>query len=183
MLKCYLKTKQLENHSSHNGPGGLNSAQIKVYLETQENGENIFQNFRLVTSDFRLLQYFTDDKFLGYYMLEKEMSKYYIGDAEKIVYRKKIYYHNLITVIFEKLDKTVKTPKELENVQFIVEAPIPATLGCFSCVYFRKKNRRCLYYQIVGMKIRRNCADFKQKEVNKHGQKKEKHNNFKEEQA
>jgi hypothetical protein len=174
MPKLYLKKKKSENISY--GPGGLNSAQIKVYLETQENDNYIFQNFRLVTSEFRLLQYFTEEKFIGYYILEREISKYYAGDGERIVYRKKTYFHNLITVTFEKIDKTVKAPTELENIQFVVEAPIPATTGCLDCIYFRKKNRRCLYYQVLGMKIRKNCVDFKQKEVKRNGQKEEEFN-------
>jgi hypothetical protein len=154
-----------ETYYQAKGPGGLSSAQIKVYLETQASDENIFQNFRLVTSDIRLLQYFTDVKFLGYHILEKEMSKFYIGDGEKIVYRKTIHYHNLITVIFEKLDKSVNIKDEFLNVQFTVEAPIPATIGCTDCTYFKKKYRQCLYYQQMGIKLRKNCADFKQKEV------------------
>jgi hypothetical protein len=160
-----LKTKSSENKSYANGPGGLKSAQIKVYLETQTSNKNIFQNFRLVTSDVRLLQYFTDDKFLGYHILEKEISKFYVGDGEKIVYRKKIYYNNLITVVFEKLEKNVTVSSEYWDAQFIVEAPVPATLGCKDCTHFRKKYRQCLYYQQMGIKLRKNCADFKQKEV------------------
>lgn len=137
-------------------------------METQESDLNVFQNFRLVTSDIRLLQYFTDDKFLGYHILEREMSNYFIGDGETIVYRKTIHYNNLITVVFEKFDPNAKISNEYLNVQFTVEAPIPATLGCKDCTYFRKKYRQCLYYQEMGMTIRKNCADFKQKEVN-HG--------------
>jgi len=146
-------------------PGGLNSAQIKVYLETQRSDQNIFQNFRLVTSDFRLLQYFTDVKFLGYHILEKEMSKFFIGDGEKIVYRKTIHYHNLITVIFERLDKTTNVSNEFLNAQFTVEAPIPATQGCKDCSFFRRKYKQCLYYQQMGIKLRTSCVAFNQKEV------------------
>ena len=168
MPKSYLKTKSSENKPLANGPGGLKSAQIKVYLETQSSDLNIFQNFRLVTSDIRLLQYFTDDKFTGYHILEREMSKFYIGDGENIVYRKKIYYNNLITVVFEKINKNSNISSEYLNVQFTIEAPIPATLGCKDCTHFKKKHRQCLYYQQIGIKLRKNCADFKQKEVN-HG--------------
>jgi len=168
MSKSYLKTKNSANRLYANGPGGLSSAQIKVYLETQTSDLNVIQNFRLVTSDIRLLQYFTDDKFLGYHILEKEMSKYYAGDGENIVYRKKIYYNNLITVVFEKLNKNFNCSDEYLNTQFIVEAPVPATLGCKNCTYFRKKHRQCLYHQQIGIKLRKNCADFNQKEVN-HG--------------
>ena len=168
MPKSYLKMKNSENKSYTNGLGGLNSAQIKVYLETQIRDLNIFQNFRLVTSDIRLLQYFTNDKFIGYHVLEKEMLKYYIGDGENIVYRKKMCYNNLITVVFEKLNKDFSDSNEYSNIQFIIEAPIPATLGCKDCIYFKKKYKQCLYYQQMGIKLRKNCADFRQKEVN-HG--------------
>ena len=164
-----MKKKKSGHKPLANGPGGLRTAQIKVYLETQtDSSNNIYQNFRLVTSDFRLLQYFTDDKFLGYHILEQEMSKYFIGDGETIVYRKTVYYNNLITVFFEKLNPNANVSNEFLNVQFTVEAPIPATLGCKDCTFFRKKNRTCLYYQQMGMEIRKNCADFKQKEVD-HG--------------
>jgi hypothetical protein len=164
MPKSYLKTKKSESKLFANGPGGLKSAQIKVYLETQTSDENVFQNFRLVTSDVRLLQYFTDDKFLGYHILEREMAKYYAGDGEVIIYRKKVYYNNLITVMFEKLKKNANTSSEYMDVQFTVEAPVPATLGCKDCEHFRKKYRQCLYYQQMGIKLKKNCADFKQKE-------------------
>jgi hypothetical protein len=137
-------------------------------METQTSGLDIFQNFRLVTSDFRLLQYFIDDKFLGYHILEKEISKYYIGDGENIVYRKKIYYNNLFTVVFEKLNENVNCSGEFLNAQFTIEAPIPATLGCKNCTYFKKKHRQCSYYQQMGIKMKKNCADFRQKEVD-HG--------------
>lgn len=170
MPKSYLKTKNSANRSYAyaKGPGGLSSAQIKVYMETQINGLSVFQNFRLVTSDFRLLQYFTDDKFLGYHILEKEMLKYYIGDGENIVYRKKVYYNNLFTIFFEKLNENVDCSNEYLSAQFTIEAPIPATLGCKNCIYFKKKHKQCLYYQQMGIKMRKNCADFRQKEVN-HG--------------
>lgn len=169
MPKSYLKTKNSENRSYANGPGGLRSAQIKVYMETQtDDSQYVYQNFRLVTSDFRLLQYFTDDKFLGYHILEKEMSKYFIGDGENIVYRKTVYYNNLITVFFEKINPNATMSSEFMNAQFLIEAPVPATLGCKDCTYFKKKYKQCLYYQQMGIKLRKNCADFKQKEVN-HG--------------
>lgn len=134
-------------------------------METQEADLNVFQNFRLVTSDVRLLQYFTDDKFLGYHILEQEMSKYYAGDGESIIYRKKIYYNNLITVVFEKLDKEATCQEQYQEAQFIVEAPVPASLGCKDCTHFRKKYRQCTYYQQMGITLKKNCVDFKQKEV------------------
>lgn len=157
-----MKTKQTEIYI--NGLSGLSSAQIKVYLETQLADKYIYQNFRLVVSDSRLLQYFTDDKFLGYYILEKEMGKYYIGDGENIVYRKKTYYNNLITVTFEKVAETA-IMNELLEAQFSVEATIPATLGCKDCAYFKKRYSQCLYYQEMGITMKKNCSDFRQKGV------------------
>lgn len=163
MLKSRLKTKQTEIYV--NGLGGLSSAQIKVYLETQLADKYIYQNFRLVVSDSRLLQYFTDDRFLGYYILEKEMGKYYIGDGENIVYRKKTYYNNLITVTFERVAEIVSVGNESLEAQFSVEAAIPATLSCKDCAYFKKRYNQCLYHQEMGITMKKNCSDFRQKEV------------------
>jgi len=160
-----MKKKSENNYSIRRAAGGLSRAKILVYLETQDDSKNIYQNFRLVTSDIRLLTYFVDEKFIGYYILDKEMSKYYAGDGEKIIFRNKKYFNNLITVTFDKLDKSVKARPEIENVQFEVEAPVPATMGCINCEYFRKSNRMCSYYQEMGIKIKKNCDDFRQKEV------------------
>jgi hypothetical protein len=153
--------------------GGLNKAQIQVYLETQEDEKSVYQNFRLVTSEFRLLTYFTDEAFLGYHVLDEEMSKYYAGDGEKILFRMKMYFNNLVTVVFDKLEKDAKVREEIVNAQFKVEAPIPATTGCLDCEHFRKSNRVCQYYQIIGIKIRMTCPDFRQKEVQYGKRKKE----------
>lgn len=163
MLKSHLKTKQTENYI--NGPSGLSSAQIKVYLETQLTDKYIYQNFRLVTSDMRLLQYFTDDKFIGYYILERKMAKYYIGDGENIVYRKKTYYNNLITVTFERMNDIDIPAQALLNVQFLAETNIPSILGCKDCIYFKKKYSQCTYSQDMGIKMKKSCLDFRQKEV------------------
>jgi hypothetical protein len=166
-----MKKKSDKPYSMHHAAGGLNKAQIQVYLETQEDEKSVYQNFRLVTSEFRLLTYFTNEAFLGYHILDQEMAKYYAGDGEKIIFRMKMYFNNLITVVFDKLEKDAKVRKEIVNAQFRVEAPIPATQGCLDCEHFRKNNRVCQYYQIIGIKIRMNCPDFRQKEV-QHGKRK-----------
>lgn len=164
-----MKKKRSGNiYQSRRASGGLSRAKILVYLETQEDSKCIYQNFRLVASDIRLLSYFIDEKFLGYYILDKEMSKYYAGDGEKIIFRTKVYFNNLISVTFDKLDKDVKIRDNIDNAQFSVEAPVPATQGCIDCEYFRKSNRMCSYYQEMGIKVKKNCYDFKQKEV-QHG--------------
>lgn len=160
-----MKKKSVNRYSIRRAAGGLSRAKILVYLETQDDANNVYQNFRLVTSDIRLLIYFVDERFLGYYILDGEMSKYYAGDGEKIIFRSKKYFHNLISVTFDKLDKSVKARAEIENAQFEVEAPVPATMGCINCEYFRKSNRMCSYYQEMGVKIKKNCNDFRQKEV------------------
>jgi hypothetical protein len=117
----------------------------------------------LVTSNIRLLQYFIDDKYLGYHILENEMAKYFVGDGENIIFRNKTNYSNLVSVEFEKLNKSAKVPESDKGAQFMVEAPIPATTGCKSCEYFRRKNKMCLYYQQIGINLKESCSDFKQK--------------------
>lgn len=166
MQRISLKKKKLDRHySMHRGIGGLNKAQIKVYLETQEDSKHVYQNFRLVTSEARLFQYFTDEAFLGYHLLEEKMSQYYAGDGEHIVFRNKSYYNNLIVVTFDKIDDKALVRKNVDNVQFQVSAPIPATQGCLSCIHFRKSNRLCTYYETIGIVVKENCVDFRQKEV------------------
>lgn len=144
-------------------PGAVNIAQVKVYLETQEDSTHIYQNFRIVAPEVHLLRYFTDEMYLGYHALEKAMSKYYVGDGENIIFKKKFKFNNLTTLTFDKVNITEIRP-ELISAQFMVEAPIPATHGCLDCEHFRESNRMCLYYQILGIKIRKNCPDFRQKE-------------------
>lgn len=149
----------------HRGLGGVNKARLKVYLETQETEISVFQNFRLVASEFRFLRYFTDEMFLGYHILSSEMEKYYAGDGERIVFRSKITYNNLISVIFDKLEK-VKINNNLTAAQFEVEAPIPKSVGCLDCENFRKSNRVCSFYQTILLKLKTSCPDFRQKEIN-----------------
>lgn len=163
MQKSSRKKKSEETYKIQRGAGGVNKAKAKIYLETVENDTHVFQNFRIVTSAHKFLQYFTDEKFLGFYILSDEMDKYYAGDGEKIFFRDKKYHNNLITVVYEKVSVNARFDPALENVQFDVEAPIPATLGCYDCIHFRKKNKKCMYYQIVGIDIRTNCKDFRQK--------------------
>jgi len=132
-------------------------------METMTTDLEVFQNFRLVTSDVRFLRYFTDDKFLGFHILEDAMSEFYAGDGEKILYRDKIYFNNLITVIFDKVEKDAEISNKYLEAQFNVKAPIPQGLGCKFCSYYKKQNRTCSYYGEMGITIRKNCADFKQK--------------------
>lgn len=157
------KRKSKETYKIHRGVGGVNKAKAKIYLETVEDSTHVYQNFRIVTTAQKFLQYFTSNKFLGYDILSEEMEKHYAGDGENIFFRDKKYHNNLITVVYEKVNPESTFDKSLENVQFDVEAPIPATLGCHDCIHFRAKNRKCMYYQIIGIDIRTNCKDFRQK--------------------
>lgn len=129
-------------------------------METQEDHNNIYQNFRLVTSNITLLKYFTDDKYVGYHDLSSELEKYYIGDGENIVFRKKTVYNNLVVIMYERLNLI-----EYDNSEknFDITTDIPISNGCLSCEYFRKKNRICMYSREIGIKIKKNCDDFKQK--------------------
>jgi hypothetical protein len=102
--------------------------------------------------------------YLGYHTLEKAMSKYYVGDGENIIFKKKFKFNNLTTLTFDKANTSVEIRPELISAQFMVEAPIPSTHGCLDCEHFRESNRMCMYYQILGIKIRKNCPDFRQKE-------------------
>lgn len=143
---------------------GVNIAQIKVYLETQEDSAHVYQNFRIVAPEIHLLRYFTDEMYLGYHALERAMSKYYVGDGETIIFRKKFRFNNLTTLTFDKTNPVVEIRPELISAQFMVETTIPATHGCLDCEHFRPSNRMCMYYQTLGIKIRKNCPDFRQKE-------------------
>jgi hypothetical protein len=165
MQRVFLKKKKRDRLYSMRPGGGVNRASVQVYLETQETSSNVYQNFRLVCSELKFLTYFTDSRFIGYNKLESAMDKHYAGNGNDIIFRKKVYFNNLITVIFDKADKNAKVREEIRNVQFRVEAPIPATQGCISCEHFRKSNKLCIYYQTLGIKTRKNCSDFRQKEV------------------
>lgn len=146
----------------NNGIQGLTQAKIRVYLETQEDNKNIYQNFRLVTSNISLLKYFIDDKYLGYYTLDDSLKDYYIGNGESIIFRDKSIYNNLIIVTYEKLTPDAKYDSSEKN--FEVYTTIPYNNGCLSCEYFVKKDRVCQYIREVGITIKNNCNDFKQKE-------------------
>lgn len=135
-------------------------AQIKVYLESQEAANEIYQNFRLVASDTRFLKYFLDSRFTGYNILELAMSKYYAGNGETILYKKKIVFKNLISVVFEKSNLIEYIP---DDTQFEVRAPIPYSEGCISCIYWRKKNKICRFSQKIGIKVKTHCEDFRQR--------------------
>lgn len=141
---------------------GIREAEIKVYVEVQASDKFIYQNFRLVTSNFSVLKYFLEDKFSGYYRLNDKMGKYYIGDVDNIEFDKKIVQGNLLTVVYKK--NTDKAILKFEEAQFKVRTTIPENEGCISCTYWRKRHRRCLYYGILGMTKKENCVDFRQKE-------------------
>lgn len=145
--------------------GGVDKAKIKVYFETYEDKNKVYQNFRLVASNQKILRYFVEDKFLGYNTLNDKMYNYYAGDGENIVFREKKYFKNLITVIYEKLVPDANFDPSLASGQFNVTTNIPVIEGCTSCSHFRKKNKKCMYYQQVGIELKRNCKDFRQKEV------------------
>lgn len=151
------KTRALSGHR------GVQVAQAKIYGEIQETESEIFQNFRIVVSEPRLLKYFTDTKFIGYENLSDEMGKYYIGNGEDILFREKMEFRNLIMVKFEKTRPNAEVDESLKEVQFKVDAPIPSNEGCINCIFWRKKNKKCLFYQKIGMEIRTQCPDFKQK--------------------
>lgn len=141
---------------------GIREAEIKVYVEVQEDDKFIYQNFRLVTSNFSVLKYFLEDKFSGYYRLNDEINKYFLGDVENIEFDRKIVQGNLLTVIYKK--RTEKAIPRFEEAQFKVRATVPETEGCISCTYWRKRHRRCLYYGKMGMTKKERCVDFRQRE-------------------
>lgn len=157
------KKSKETSKTAYNGHRGVQVAQAKVYAEIQETDTEVFQYFRIVVSESRLLKYFTDTKFIGYENLCTEMEKYYAGNGEDILFRDKSEFRNMTMVRFEKMTPTAKVNSELDGIQFTVEAPIPSNEGCFNCLYFRKKNRVCHFYQIVGIDIRTQCPEFKQK--------------------
>jgi hypothetical protein len=123
----------------------------------------IYQNFRLVTSNNNLLKYFIDDQYNGFHELNEKMEDYYIGDGENILFREKIIYNNLIVVKFEILNN-IKF--DIEEKSFDVTTNIPYNNGCLSCDYFVPKDRICKYYREMGIKIKNNCVDFKQRREN-----------------
>jgi len=131
-------------------------------LETQEDHKYIYQNFRLVTSNSKLLKFFTNDKYTGFHELDEALRIYYIGDGENIIFRKKTIYNNLVVITYERLNDDIKYDNSEKN--FDVITTIPFNNGCISCEYFRKKNRICMYAYIVGIKIKKSCEDFKQKD-------------------
>jgi hypothetical protein len=141
---------------------GIREAEIKAYVEVQEDDSFIYQNFRLVASNFSVLKYFLESKFSGYYRLEDEINKYFLGDVENIEFDRKIVQGNLLTVIYKKKNSNANI--RFKEAQFKVRTTVPENEGCRSCTYWRKKNKKCLYYGVLGMKKRENCADFRQKE-------------------
>jgi hypothetical protein len=140
---------------------GVRWAEVKVYSEIQEDNNNIYQNFRLVASNFQFLKYFTDTRFLGYNILEEEINKHYIGNGENIFYEKKIIHNNLSTVVYRKVGIV---NNKFDSVQFVVRAPIPVLEGCICCIYWRKKYKRCSYCNEIGLEQKSSCEDFRQKE-------------------
>lgn len=151
-----------ETYKIRQEAGGVGRAKIKVYFETYADGDKVYQNFRLVGTSDKFIKYFTDDKFRGYNVLSDKMEDYFVGDGENIFFLEKMYHGNLISVIYEKATD-VEIPEEYRNGQFEVSTKIPATLGCYDCTHFRKKNKKCMYYSIIGIDIRTNCKDFRQK--------------------
>lgn len=151
------KTRDLSGHR------GVLATQAKIYGEIQETDKEVFQNFRVVVSEPKLLKYFVDTKFIGYENLSAEMEKYYAGNGEDILFREKTEFRNLIMVKFEKMHPDAQVEESLREIQFTVEAPIPSNEGCVNCIFWRKKNRKCLFYQKIGIEIRTQCPDFKQK--------------------
>jgi len=145
--------------------GGVDKAKIKVYFETYEDNSKVYQNFRLVASNQKVLKYFTENKYIGYNILDDKIYSYYAGDGNEIVFSEKKYFKNLITVIYDKLKPNAKFNKDLKNGQFNVTTKIPILEGCACCTHFRKKNKKCMYYQQVGIIPKRYCKDFRQKEV------------------
>jgi hypothetical protein len=141
---------------------GVDKVNIKVYFETYDDKNKVYQNFRLVASNPAILKYFTNDKYLGYDVLSNEMSKYYAGDGVNIVYEEKKYFKNLITVKYDKL-KNVDFDENLKVGQFNIATKIPMIEGCICCEHYRKKNKKCMYYQQVGIETKKYCKDFRQK--------------------
>ena len=141
---------------------GIREAEIKVYVEVQEDDKFIYQNFRLVASNFSVLKYFLEDKFSGYYRLADEMNNYFLGDVDNIEFDRKITQGNLLTVIYKK--RTDKAIPRFEEARFKVRTTVPENEGCISCTYWRKRHRRCLYYGKMGITKKESCVDFRQKE-------------------
>lgn len=139
-------------------------ATITVFLDTTQAETEILQFFRLDASDVRYLRYFYDDKFIGYHKLHEALKNYYIGDGENILFDRKESYRNIIVVHYKKLVPNIEIDEGYKNIEFQVEAPIPGTFGCLDCIYWRNKNRVCMYYKQMGMEIKQNCVDFRQKE-------------------
>lgn len=173
MLRYLRKKKSNVTYKIQRGPGGLDVAKVKVYLETREDDSHVYQNFRLVTSDPSLLKYFVEPKFNGYHELSNEMEKYYAGNGETIFFNRKIVLNNLVTIVFDKTVREVSFDSSITNLQFDVTTKLPNMLGCSDCAYYRKKNKKCLYYQQIGIMIKTNCQDFKQKEVSENGEEEE----------
>lgn len=157
------KSKETSRTTATSGHRGVQVAQAKIYGEIQETDSEVFQNFRILVSEPRLLKYFVDTKFTGYDRLSDEMEKYYAGNGEDIFFRDKSEFRNLIMVRFEKTNPSAQVDSSLQNIQFTVDAPIPSNEGCVNCIFWRKKNRKCLFYQKIGMDIKTQCPDFKQK--------------------
>lgn len=157
------KKSKEKSKTVYNGHRGVREVQAKIYAEVQETEGEVFQNFRILVSEPKLLKYFVDSKYIGHDKLSDELEKYYAGNGEDIFFREKSEFRNLITVRFEKTTPDAKVNDELKEIQFAVSAPIPSDEGCINCIFWRKKNRVCNFYQKVGMEIRTQCPDFKQK--------------------
>ncbi len=164
-MQTSSKKKKSEETSktAYNGHQGVQAAQAKIYAEIQETDKEVFQYFRIVVSEPKLLKYFIDSKYIGYENLCSEMEKYYAGNGENILFREKSGFRNMTMVRFEKTHPNVQVDTKLHGIQFIVEAPIPSNEGCINCIYFRKKNKICQFYQKIGIEIRTQCPEFKQK--------------------
>lgn len=134
----------------------------RIYYDTQEDGDLIYQYFRFVFVNFNHKKYFFDTNYKGYYILEDEMQKKYIGDGEKILFLdKKILFGTALIIITYK--KNIENVNYKKSDQFLIEAPIPINDGCLYCEYFVKNNRICKYYNKIGIEIKNNCPDFRQK--------------------
>ena len=157
------KKSKETSKTAYSGHRGVQAAQAKIYAEIQETDEEVFQYFRIVVSEPKLLKYFIDSKYIGYENLCTEMEKYYAGNGDDILFREKSEFRNMTMVRFEKTHPAAQVDPDLQGVQFSVEAPIASNEGCINCIYFRKKNRVCQFYQKIGIEIRTQCPEFKQK--------------------
>lgn len=160
------RTKLKEKAKTLAGHLGVKEVEARIYLETWDDSDWVYQRFHITTTSIQFLHYFLDDKFVAFYKLSEEMEKYYAGDGDKIMFRDKSMFSNSITIKYEKLDKAASYSPRLKELSFLVKATLPATQGCLDCIYWRNKYKTCLYYRKMGMEIKKTCKDFRQKERN-----------------